>query len=66
MERGPLVYRVGDVVKKTGYSRDYLRRLEAEHVIPSPVRTRGRQRRYSESDVRVITEALLAEESRRR
>lgn len=58
----PRPFRIADVIAKTGLSRETLRRLENENVIPSPVRLRGRQRRYSADEVRQIgeiTEGLL-------
>lgn len=56
MEARP--FRISDLVRMSGYSRDYIRRLENDGLIRRPVRTRGRQRRYSESEMQEILRKL--------
>jgi DNA-binding transcriptional MerR regulator len=55
----PKPLRTADVARLVGRSASSLRQLERLGVIPIAARDRANQRRFSQRDVAIITEALL-------
>lgn len=49
------IYNTRAVVRRTGVPADTFRAWERRYGVPSPLRTNGNQRLYSERDIRVIT-----------
>lgn len=49
------IYNTRAVVRRTGVPADTFRAWERRYGIPSPLRTSGNQRLYSERDIRIIT-----------
>src|SRR6476620_6848293 len=49
------IYNTRAVVRRTGVPADTFRAWERRYGVPSPLRTAGNQRLYSERDIRIIT-----------
>lgn len=49
------IYNTRAVVRRTGVPADTFRAWERRYGVPSPLRTEGNQRLYSERDIRIIT-----------